>query len=115
MIHLLIPYIFLFAGLAGALILFVSVKREIHGHSTRNRKRIEEIAQRLQEAHAREPEPAYVPIAPPRSGLNLSKRVQAMRMVRRNEDTSHIAAALGVTRKEIELLIRVQKMSSKAS
>jgi hypothetical protein len=38
-----------------------------------------------------------------------------MRMVRRNEDTSHIAAALGVTRKEIELLIRVQKMSSKAS
>jgi hypothetical protein len=44
--------------------------------------------------------------------LNLSKRVQAMRMLRRNEDVSHISAALGVTRREVELLIRVQKMSA---
>jgi hypothetical protein len=33
-----------------------------------------------------------------------------MRMVRRHENVSHIAAALGVTRREVELLIRVHRI-----
>jgi hypothetical protein len=51
----------------------------------------------------------FVP-APLRAGLNLNKRVHAMRMLRRGEDISHIAAALGVPRKEVELLIRVHSI-----
>lgn len=97
------------AGLAATLLLFCSVKREIHAHAARNRKRMDELARTLEQAPAREPEPVYIP-APARSGLNISKRVQAMRMFRRNEDVSHIAAALGVTRREVELLIRVHQM-----
>jgi hypothetical protein len=41
----------------------------------------------------------------------MSKRVHATRMMRRGEDISHIAAALGVPRREVELLIRVQELS----
>jgi hypothetical protein len=37
-----------------------------------------------------------------------------MRMLRRGQDLAHIAAALGVPRKEVELLIRVQGMTSLA-
>jgi hypothetical protein len=109
--HVLIQYILLSAGLAGALALFVSSKREFQMASAKNRKRLEEMAARVSEFQAREVEPAFVPLPAARSGLNLNKRVQAMRMVRRNEDISTIAAALGVTRKEVELLIRVQGIS----
>jgi hypothetical protein len=116
MVHGLIQYALLIAGLGGSLGLFLSVKREMHSSAARNRRRLEEIALRLNEAHAREPELVFVSSpAPARSGLNLNKRLQAMRMLRRNEDVSHVAAALGVTRTEIELLIRVQGISRAAA
>lgn len=108
MMHWLIPYILLTCGLMGSLALFVSVKREIGLGAARNRKRIDQIVERLEQAHSREAE--FVPPPLAKSGLNVSRRVQAMRMVRRNTDVSHIAAALGITRREVELLIRVQKM-----
>jgi hypothetical protein len=109
MIQTMILYSLLAAGLAASLGLFWSVKREIYAYALKNRKCIAELSRTL-EAPAKEPEPVYMPGAAPRAGLNISKRVQAMRMVRRNEDVSHIAAALGVTRREVELLIRVQQM-----
>ena len=112
--HILFQYALLSAGLISALALFVSVKREIQVNAAKNRKRLEEMAARVSEFQNQAPEPVYVPVAAPRSGLNLNKRVQAMRMVRRNEDVSTIAAALGVTRKEVELLVRVQTISRDA-
>jgi DNA-binding transcriptional ArsR family regulator len=109
MIQLLILYSLFATGLISILVLFWSIKREIHAHVRKNRKHFEQLALALQ-APAREPEQIYIPISAPRSGLNISKRVQAMRMLRRKEDVSHIAAALGVTRREVELLIRVQQI-----
>jgi hypothetical protein len=106
MTQLLILYSLFATGLAAILVLFWSIKREIHAHA---RRHLDQLSQTLQ-APAREPELAYVPVAMPRSGMNISKRVQAMRMFRRNEDVSHIAAAIGVTRREVELLIRVQQI-----
>jgi hypothetical protein len=44
------------------------------------------------------------------SGMNLSKRSQALRMHRRGETPAQIAAALGVATKEIELLLKVHKL-----
>ena len=111
MMHWLIPYILLGCGLIASLALFVTIKREMRMSAARSRQRMDEIARRLEETNRREPEPVFIG-APPRSGLNISKRVQAMRMLRRNEDISHVSAALGVTRNEVELLIRVQKMSA---
>jgi hypothetical protein len=96
-------------GLAAILVLFWSIKREIHTHARRNRKHLDQLSQTLQ-APAGEREIVYVPAGVPRSSMNISKRVQAMRMFRRKEDVAHIAAAIGVTRREVELLIRVQQI-----
>jgi hypothetical protein len=110
-----LPYLLIAAGLFSTLALFMTLKREIRGQAQRQKMRIEEMVVRLNEAE-RSPEPVaqqeFVPfvLAPFRAGLNLNKRVHAMRMLRRGEDVSHIAAALGVPRQEVELLIRVQSI-----
>jgi hypothetical protein len=110
-----LPYLLLAAGLISTLALFITLKREILGQARRQKRRIEAMVVRLTEAE-RAPQPVvqeraveFVP-APLRAGLNLNKRVHAMRMLRRGEDVSHIAAALGVPRKEVELLIRIQSI-----
>jgi|SRR5579862_3888417 len=48
-----------------------------------------------------------VPPTPPRSGLNLNKRSQAIRMSRRGEQAEKIAATLNLPRREVELLLKV--------
>jgi hypothetical protein len=103
----LLPYILTTAGLLSTVALFLALKREIRRHAQRQKTGMEEIATRF----LLPPEPVveFVP-TPLRAGLNLNKRVHAMRMLRRGEDTSHIAAALGVPRREVELLIRVQSI-----
>lgn len=111
---LLLPYILIATGLLATLALFMALKREIRRQAERQKARLEEIAVRVEESKpspAETPEPAetFVP-APLRAGLNLNKRVHAMRMLRRGEDISYIAAALGVPRREVELLIKVQSM-----
>jgi hypothetical protein len=104
-------YVLLGSGLMSCLALFFTIKREMRVAAVRSRKRMDEILTRLNEAHDPAQEPIFIPM-PARSGMNLSNRVQAMRMVRRNEDISHIAAVLGVPRREVELLIRVHQMSA---
>ncbi len=108
----LLPYIMVAAGSFSTLALFVTLKREMRRNTQRQKARIEEMATRLSDADrspqlaSGEPAIVFVP-APLRAGLNLNKRVHAMRMLRRGEDIGHIAAALGVPRKEVELVIRV--------
>jgi hypothetical protein len=110
----LLPYLLIAAGLFSTLALFLALKREMGRLALRYKARIEEMLVRLNEAEAErlvaaaqsEPAPLFVP-APLRAGLNLNKRVHAMRMLRRGEDVSHVAAALGVPRREVELMIRV--------
>ena len=111
----LLPYLLIAAGVASSLALFLTLKREIARYSNRHKRKIEEMFVRLQDAEkapvpvaaVAEPGIAYIP-TPLRAGLNLNKRVHAMRMLRRGEDVAHVAAALGVPRKEVELLIKVQ-------
>lgn len=106
-------------GLIAALALFLSLKGEVRRQSRTDRARLDELATRVAEAERPAaasgppvPEPPVNEAIPLRSGMNLSKRVQAVRLLRRGEDVSHVAAALSVTRREVELLIRVQKLSS---
>jgi len=111
----LVPYLLIAAGLFSTLSLFIALKREISRHANRQKNRIEAMMIRLDEAERpaqpvagqAEPTLVYVPAAL-HAGLNLNKRVHAMRMLRRGEDVAHIAAALGVPRTEVELMIRVQ-------
>jgi hypothetical protein len=99
------PYILTAAGLLSTLALFLTLKYEIYGLARRQKTRIEA-------EHAPRPaeEAEVVVPAPLGAGLNLSKRVHALRMLRRGEDVSHVSAALGVPRREVELLIRVQSI-----
>ena len=94
--NLLVLYGLLATGLLASLMLFLSLKREIH----RQRPKPEKVK-------LPEPEPVFVP-AQPRSGINVNRRVHALRLLRRGEDVAHVAAALGVPRREVELLVRVQ-------
>jgi hypothetical protein len=113
----LLPYALIAAGLLSSLALFLTLKREIRRLVFRQKTRIEDMMAQLEES-ARSPETVasvmevpvtFVP-APLHAGLNLNKRVHAMRMLRRGEDIAHVAAALGVPRREVELLIRVQSI-----
>ena len=120
----LIQYGILAAGMIASLLLFVSLKREVHKYMNRDRRDLEEIQKRFDQAHrpvsnqAREEppnEPESQPqglVLAPRSGFNLNRRVQAVRLLRRGEDVGHVAAALGVPRNEVELLSRVQEMAA---
>jgi hypothetical protein len=44
---------------------------------------------------------------PPKSGLNLNKRSQVIRMSRRGEQPEKIAASLNLPRREVELLLKI--------
>jgi len=51
-----------------------------------------------------------VPPVPPASGLNLSKRSQALDLLRRGEDCKRVAETLSLPRNEVELLRKVQTL-----
>jgi hypothetical protein len=107
----LVPYAAVALGLATTLVLFLSIKVEMHRNSRRERKRVDDMLTRLQEAAPAAPETVYVP-AVLQPGLNLNRRVHAGRLLRRGEDVAHVAAVLGVARAEVELLARVQAMTA---
>jgi hypothetical protein len=44
---------------------------------------------------------------PPKSGLNLNKRSQVIRMSRRGEQAGKIAASLNLPQREVELLLKI--------
>src|SRR5262249_36821352 len=84
--------------------------------SRASQKRIEAIVARLEEAQQPAPQvvetaPVEQVFVPVRSGMNLNIRTQALRLLRRGEDVSHVAAALAVAGSEIEVLIRGQEFS----
>lgn len=104
----LAPYAAVAVGLAVTLLLFLSVKADLHRTAKRERLRVDAALARLQDAHPSvEREPVLVP-ASGVTGINLHRRVHALRLLRKGEDLSHIAAVLGISRKEVELLVRVQ-------
>jgi len=55
-------------------------------------------------------QPAAVAPGPPKPGLNLNKRSQALRMHRRGETANQIATALELPQQEVELLIKVHRI-----
>jgi hypothetical protein len=115
MIQSILQYVLLALGLVASLSLFLSLKHEIQANTRKHRQKIEEMIARLDEA-AKAAELAAPPmevfVRAPRPGFNLNQRAQALRLLRRGEEVAHVAAALGVPRREVELLVRVQRMTS---
>ncbi len=110
------------AGVGLCLYLFVILKREVWRLETRWQRKQSQLEQtiegmraeredlkvRLQEAEERAG--MLVAPTPPRSGLNLSKRTQALRMFHRGQSPPQIAAALGVPENEVQLLLKVSRV-----
>ena len=109
----LLPYAAVALALIVTLALFLSVKVEMQRNSRRERKRLEDMLVRLQDAAPNPPETVFVPAALP-PGFNINRRVHAGRLLRTGKDASHVAAVLGVPRAEVELLSRVQEMTAAA-
>jgi DNA-binding NarL/FixJ family response regulator len=125
LLHPLLSYTLTAVGLALCLYLFMTLKVEIRGllpGRIEDQQRVEALESALGEARLavqqlendlREVERQtgmLVAPAPSRSGLNLSKRTQVLRMHRTGEGSAGIAAALGLPRGEVELLIKVHSM-----
>jgi DNA-binding NarL/FixJ family response regulator len=124
--------ILLALGLVGALGLFVNLKAEVEKRSQKERANVEAILLRLTEWESRltpatplepnssepkvlQPNPFELNSEPnlvvPRPGLNLSKRVQVTRLLREGKDSIQIAAELGLSRGEVQLLASVHNMA----
>ena len=115
------PYAAVAIGMVVCLFLFVSLKRDLRACESRSMKKLEAmetdwnakmeiLAERWEElSHI---SGLLVAPAPPRSGLNLTKRSQALQMFRRGETPQDISAALSIPRNEVELLVRVQELTA---
>jgi len=114
------PYAEIAIGLALCVYLVVSVKRDLRAGEARLGKKLaaletdwqakmESLDERWNELS--QISSVLVPPQPPRSGLNLNKRSQALERHRRGETPPEIAAALAIPRNEVELLVKVQRLA----
>jgi hypothetical protein len=71
------------------------------------KERVEQLQMELQEAQEQLKLSAG---SPAKSLININKRTQALRLHRSGEPPQRIAAALGMTRGEVDLLIKVQSI-----
>lgn len=106
-------------SLAGALLLFFSLKRELArlraevagleekraAEAAELRRALRVLAEELEE----ERKAALDRLAGPKQGINLSKRSQALRMHRLGASPEKIAAEMGFSRREVELLLKVHR------
>ncbi len=108
-------------GLLAALFLFLSLKRQPAGGAREGKDEIERIRENLESRlesfdtrlrAAEDRSTALVPPAPLRSGFNLNKRTQVLRLSRQGEKPAGIAAALQLPRAEVELLLRVEELAA---
>ena len=114
---------FALAGLGCLVSLFVllSVDGEMRRLKSRVRKdpdsrlpeQVAELTARLHEAEERASLHASATITA-KSGLNISKRSQVIRMSRRGEPLEKIASALSLPRREVELLLKVHALAAGA-
>ena len=116
----LAPFLLIGLNSVLCLLLFFYMQQEIRALKSRWARRqlgqesaTGELKAQLAELSARvldseERAGVLVPPMPPKSGLNLNKRSQAIRMSRRGDQAEKIAAALNLPRREVELLLKVQ-------
>jgi hypothetical protein len=131
LVHFVLPYVWLALGLFANVYLFITLKQEIRTQGKRFKRRQADLEDatgklgsqfertRAQSAKAdSRPATALVPVSPAVvtvagapaavSGVNLTKRSQAMRMLQRGERRERVAAALHLPHGEVDLLYKVQ-------
>ena len=122
----LVPIVVLTAGYVVGFCIFLALRKEIRTLRARLSKKdaadvisaldlknkLEEVAARLGDAEERG---LLTAPAPPKSGLNFSKRSQVIRLSRRGEPAENIAASLNMPRRQVELLLKVQAIAVNGS
>jgi hypothetical protein len=126
-LHPLVQYSLQIGAISACLYLFLDLKNETRKTALRSRaaqealedsmdqlkravEKMRDQTQRMEETAARVVDP---PLAV--SGLNLNKRGQALRMHHRGEAPGEIAAALTLPEREVELLLKVQRLYDEAA
>jgi len=108
-------------GLAGVLILFLSLRRDLRAHVLRQRAHWTEMRAQLQEEIQRpmlqhqalgQAPPSSAARASVPAAFNFNRRIQAHRLLRRGADAAHISTALRIPRCEADLLIRIYRLTS---
>ena len=106
-------------ALIATLVMFVTAKLEIQQalNEARNARQsldgaVQEMAEGMGQLRSEMATTAVTAaVAAPGPGLNLTKRTQALRMLRRGETLESIASALRTPRNEIELLVKLQQLT----
>jgi len=80
------------------------------GEIAKMRGLVHEMRQRVEDAEKRAD--AMVPPPAPPSGLNLNRRAQAIRMLRRGAHAEQVSAALAIPRPQVDLLMKVNQLAS---
>lgn len=112
-------------GLIAALVLVIGARRDVRRETRQREKALKAMEAKVaalpkqmkQSTPPAAPAPERMAAAatsfqPVRAGVNLNWRVQALRLLRRGQDVAHISTVLGVSRREVELLIRVHQLAS---
>lgn len=106
-------------ALIATLVMFVTAKLEIQQALNEARKArltldgaIEEMSAGMGQLRAEMATTVVAAaVSAPGPGLNLTRRTQALRMLRRGETLESIASALRTPRNEIELLVKLQQLT----
>ncbi len=121
LIHPLLQYVFLTAGLVLCTFLFLTLKQDLQRlrrRETGRQLRLEETLEQLRReivaiqrglADVEAKAATFPQFSPPKPGMNTSRRSQVLRMHRRGERPEQIAAALGLPQNEVDLLLKVQQ------
>lgn len=104
-------------ALIGTLVLFITIKLELRRAQCAARDArlsvdcaVQEMSVGIEQLRTEISLTTAAPAPTVGSALNLTKRTQALRMLRRGEPVESIAGALRVPRNEIELLLKVQQL-----
>ncbi len=105
-------------ALTGTMVLFITAKLEVQQalRATRDAREsvdvaVQEMSVGIERLRTEMSLPAPVSTLAAGPALNLTKRTQAFRMLRRGESVESIASALRAPRNEIELLVKVQQIN----
>lgn len=104
-------------ALTGTMVLFITAKLEVQQalRAARDAREsvdvaVQEMSVGIERLRTEMSLPAPVSTLAAGPALNLTKRTQAFRMLRRGESVESIASALRAPRNEIELLVKLQQI-----
>ena len=117
------PYVILTVAVLFPACLILRLRRSfskalaaIHSDLQQTNAEIEQLHRNFAEAYgkiqdAEERAALLVPPTAPKSGLNISRRTQVIRMSRRGDRPENIAASLNLPKGEVELLLKVHRLA----